>query len=76
MKKTIIMGLIVGVFATIAMATTDAISPAAVVVDARSSGSDNVAAGSSDDDENAGSGFHTAVCGPDAAHFCQTSDGQ
>ena len=37
-------------------------------IDARTIGSDSVAAGSS-------SGFNTAVCGPDAAHACQTSAG-
>ena len=37
-------------------------------IDARTIGSDSVAAGSS-------SGFNTAVCGPDAAHACQTFAG-
>ena len=39
--------------------------------------SSNVVAadGSSDNNENAKSGINTTVCGPDAAHACQTSSG-
>ena len=32
--------------------------------------------GSSDNNESAKSGINTTVCGPDAAHACQTSAGQ
>jgi hypothetical protein len=40
-------------------------------IDARTSGSDSVAAGSSGGN-SAESGMLTTVCGPDAAHSCQT----
>jgi hypothetical protein len=40
-------------------------------IDARTRGSDSVAAGNSGE-ESAGSGMYTAVCGPDATHACQT----
>ena len=32
--------------------------------------------GSSDNNESAKSGINTTVCGPDAAHACQTSSGE
>jgi len=32
--------------------------------------------GSSDNNESAKSGINTTVCGPDAAHACQTSSGK
>jgi hypothetical protein len=41
-------------------------------VDARTEGSDSVAAGYVGG-ESAGSGMLTAVCGPDATHACQMS---
>ena len=43
-------------------------------IDARTGGSDSVAAGSFGG-ESVGAGFKTAVCGPDAAHVCQTAAG-
>ena len=39
-------------------------------IDASTRGSDSVVPVS--DAESAGTGFYTAVCGPDAAHECQT----
>jgi hypothetical protein len=56
-----IMAILVSIVAVSTLVVTDNI-------DARTRGSDGVAAGSS-------SGFNTAVCGPDAAHVCQTSTG-
>ena len=38
-------------------------------IDARARGSDSLVPASSSE-------FNTAVCGPDAAHTCETSDGQ
>ena len=38
-------------------------------------GSSIVKPGSSGNDEGAKSGINTTVCGPDAAHACQTSSG-
>ncbi|MGH9987889.1 MAG: hypothetical protein ACRD8W_28440 [Nitrososphaeraceae archaeon] len=43
-------------------------------IDARTGGSDSVVDGFSGG-ESVGAGFKTAVCGPDAAHACQTSAG-
>ena len=56
-----VMAVLVSIVAVSTLVVTDNI-------DARTRGSDSVAAGSS-------SGFNTAVCGPDAAHACQTSAG-
>ena len=56
-----VMAVLVSILAVSTLVVTDNI-------DARTRGSDSVAAGSS-------SGFNTAVCGPDAAHACQTSAG-
>ena len=56
-----VMAILVSIVAVSTLVVTDNI-------DARTRGSDSVAAGSS-------SGFNTAVCGPDAAHACQTSTG-
>ena len=55
------MAVLVSIIAVSTLVVTDNI-------DARTRGSDSLAAGSS-------SGFNTAVCGPDAAHACQTSAG-
>ena len=57
----VVMAILISIVAVSTIAVTDNI-------DARTRGSDSVAAGSS-------SGFNTAVCGPDAAHVCQTSIG-
>ncbi len=38
-------------------------------------GSSIVELGSSGNDKSAKSGINTTVCGPDAAHACQTSSG-
>jgi len=43
-------------------------------IDASTRGSDSVVPVSSGA-ESAGTGLYTAVCGPDAAHECQTSAG-
>jgi hypothetical protein len=42
----------------------------------KDSGNVVAADGSSDHNESAKSGINTTVCGPDAAHACQTSAGQ
>jgi len=56
--------ILVSIVAVSTLALTDNI-------DARTGGSDSVGAGG----ESVGDGFKTAVCGPDAAHACQTSAG-
>ena len=56
-----VMAILVSIVAVGTIAVTDE-------VDARTRGSESVAPGSS-------SGFNTAVCGPNVAHACQTSDG-
>lgn len=61
------LAILVSIVAVSTLALTDSI-------DARTGGSDSVATGSSGG-ESAGAGFETAVCGPDAAHACQTSAG-
>ena len=62
-----ILAIVISIVAVGTLAITDNI-------DARESG-DNVPAGSSGG-ESEGSGIYTTVCGPDAAHACQTSTGQ
>ena len=57
-----VMAILISIVAVSTLVVTDNI-------DARTRGSERVAAGSS-------SGFNTAVCGPDAAHACQMSAGQ
>jgi len=61
------LAILVSIVAISTLALTDNI-------DARTGGSDSVAGGSSGG-ESVGAGFKTAVCGPDAAHACQTSVG-
>ena len=56
-----VMAILVSIVAVSTLVVTDNI-------DARTRGSDSVAAGSS-------CGFNTAVCGPDAIHSCKTSAG-
>ena len=56
-----VMAVLVSIVAVSTLVVTDNI-------DARTGGSDSVVPASS-------SGFNTAVCGPDAAHACQTSAG-
>jgi hypothetical protein len=56
-----VMAILVSLIAVSTLVVTDNI-------DARTIGSDSVAAASS-------SGFNTAVCGLDAIHACQTSAG-
>jgi hypothetical protein len=56
-----VMAILISIVAVGTIAVTDNI-------DARTRGTESVAAGSS-------SGFNTAVCGPDAVHACQTSAG-
>ena len=58
------LAILVSIVAVSTLALTDNI-------DARTGGSDSVAAGG----ESVGARFKTAVCGPDAAHACQTSAG-
>jgi hypothetical protein len=62
------LAILVSIVAISTLALTDNI-------DARTGGSDSVAGGSSGG-ESVGAGFKTAVCGPDAAHACQTSAGE
>jgi hypothetical protein len=62
----VIMAIAVSIVGVGPLAITDNI-------DARESG--NLPAGSSCG-ESEGSGIYTTVCGPDAAHACQTSTGQ
>ena len=61
------LAILVSIVAVSTLALTDSI-------DAKTGGSDSIAAGSSGG-ESVGAGFKTAVCGPDAAHACQTSAG-
>ncbi|MFZ0554529.1 MAG: hypothetical protein WBL68_01395 [Nitrososphaeraceae archaeon] len=61
------LAILVSIVAVSTLALTDSI-------DAKTGGSDSIAAGSSGD-KSVGAGFKTAVCGPDAAHACQTSAG-
>jgi zona occludens toxin (predicted ATPase) len=61
------LAILVSIVAVSTFALTDNI-------DARTGGSDSVVAVSSGS-ESVGAGFKTAVCGPDAAHACQTSAG-
>ena len=61
------LAILVSIVAVSTLALTDSI-------DARTGKSDSIAAGSSGS-ESVGAGFKTAVCGPDAAHACQTSAG-
>jgi hypothetical protein len=66
-RVTVKLAILVSIIAVSTLALTDSIY-------ARTGGSDSIAAGSSGG-ESAGAGFKTAVCGPDAAHACQTSTG-
>ena len=61
------LAILVSIVAVSTLALTDNI-------DARTGGSYSVVAGFSGG-ESVGAGFKTAVCGPDAAHACQTSAG-
>lgn len=51
------------------------VGPLAITDNIDASESGNLPAGSSGV-ESEGSGIYTTVCGPDAAHACQTSTGQ
>lgn len=64
-RVTVKLAILVSIIAVSTLALTDSIY-------ARTGGSDSIAAGSSGG-EIAEAGFKTAVCGPDAAHACQTS---
>ena len=66
MKTIVAVAVMAILLSIIAVSTLVAIDN----IDARTSRSDSVAAGSSGG-ESAGSGMLTAVCGPDAAHACQ-----
>jgi hypothetical protein len=59
-----VMSILVSIVAVSTLALTGNI-------DARTRGSDSVGAGNSAG-ESAGFGMSTTVCGPDAAHACQT----
>jgi hypothetical protein len=61
------LAILVSIVAVSTLALTDNI-------DARTGGSDSVAAGSSGG-ESVRAGFKTAVCDSDVAHACQTSAG-
>jgi hypothetical protein len=68
LRVAVKLAVLVSIVAVSTLALTDNI-------DARTGGgSDSVATGSSGG-ESIGAGFKTAVCGPDAAHACQTSAG-
>ena len=66
---------IVAVSPTFAVTDNNNTDPGAEAVE---NGSSNAVAadGSSDNNESAKSGINTTVCGPDAAHACQTSSGE
>ena len=64
--RTILAVAVVAVLVSIVAVSTLAVTGN---IDARTRGSDSVAAVSYDG-EGAGSGMLTTVCGPDAAHYC------
>jgi hypothetical protein len=66
--KTIVVEAVMAILVSIVAVSTLTL---AGNIDARTRGSDSVAAGNSVG-ESAGSGMFTAVCGPDAVHACQT----
>ena len=70
--KMIVMAIVAAVIATlIVLVATVSISSA--VTNNSSMPTNN---GTSGNSENAKSGINTTVCGPDAAHACQTSGGK
>ena len=74
---TAAMALLMSIVAIHAVNTTFALTDNTYAV-TRGGGNDSssiVEPGSSGNDESAKSGINTTVCGPDAAHVCQTSSG-
>ena len=74
---TAAMALLMSIVAIHALNTTFALTDNTDAV-TRGGGNDSssiVEPGSSGNDESAKSGINTTVCGPDAAHACQTSSG-
>ena len=69
------MRTIVAVTATTILVSIVAVSTLAVTgnIDARTTGRSDSEAARYVGGESAGSEIYTAVCGPDAAHACQTS---
>jgi hypothetical protein len=67
--RTIVSVAVVALLVSIVAVSTLAITGN---IDARTEGSDSAAAGYVGG-ESAGPGIYTTVCGPDAAHACQTS---
>jgi hypothetical protein len=69
------MRTIVAVAATTILVSIVAVSTLAVTgnIDARTTGRSDSEAARYVGGESAGSEIYTAVCGPDAAHACQTS---
>ena len=69
------MRTIVAVAATAILVSIVAVSTLVVTgnIDARTTGRTDIVAARYVGGESAGSEIYTAVCGPDAAHACQTS---
>ena len=63
------------VVSIVAVSTTFAVTDNGTRGGANDSSSVVAANGSTDNNESAKSGINTTVCGPDAAHACQTSSG-
>lgn len=75
---TAAMALLMSIVAIHAVNTTFALTDNTYAVTRGGGGNDSssiVEPGSSGNDESAKSGINTTVCGPDAAHVCQTSSG-
>ena len=75
---TAAMALLMSIVAIHTVSTTFALTDNNTDAVTRGGGNDSssiVEPGSSGNDESAKSGINTTVCGPDAAHACQTSSG-
>ena len=75
---TAAMALLMSIVAIHTVSTTFALTDNNTDAVTRGGGNDSssiVEPGSSGNDESAKSGINTTVCGPDAAHVCQTSSG-
>jgi hypothetical protein len=75
---TAAMALLMSIVAIHTVSTTFALTDNNTDAVTRGGGNDSsniVEPGSSGNDEGAKSGINTTVCGPDAAHACQTSSG-
>ena len=71
------MAILMSIVVTHAVRTISAITDNNTEERTRGVGNDSsiIEPGSSGKDESAKSGINTTVCGPDAAHACQTSSG-